>query len=650
MSQNKRAYQPAQRDIDIWSINLVCGITGLVDFGRKTSLNNIKSMTNVLHHRGPDDVGYFFENFGSTQVGFGHRRLSILDLSNQGNQPMVFKQLMIVYNGEVYNFKEIRIELEKLGYQFESHSDTEVILKAYYEWGIEAVHRFNGMFSISIFDSQKQTLTLIRDRAGVKPLYWYQRDELFMFSSELKSFHEHPGFQKDLNHDGLALYLQYGYIPQPHTIFNHTHKLQAGHYLELNLKNREISIHKYWDVIDCYNKPKLDINADEAQFETEKLLKSACEYRMVSDVPVGIFLSGGYDSSAITALLQSERTKKLKTFSIGFHDVRFNEAHHAKKVAKHLGTDHTEYYCTQKDALTILPKLQEIWDEPFGDASAIPTTLVSQLAKEDVTVALSADGGDEVFGGYGKYTSIERKMAAFNRIPKFTRPISKRLLRNRSVQSLAGKFGVFNAQDRFNRFSLLLDETEKGLLKKGSHVFTERDLNKLLLIRYKGVETEFDTKINQNWLDNVLAIDYKTYQLDNILTKVDRATMSASLEGREPLLDYRIVEYVARLDPSFKIYNGNKKYLLKRITHKYLPKEIMDRPKMGFGVPIFDWFKHELKDYLMTYLDEDRIRRAGIFNVHSVMELRNDYIRGSSVNINKLWFLLIFEMWRERWM
>lgn len=628
----------------------MCGIAGLVDFGRKTNLDTLKKMTDVLFHRGPDDGGYFFEGFEQSQVGLGHRRLSILDLSYHGHQPMAFGHLTMVYNGEVYNFKEIRSELEKQGCSFNSHSDTEVILKAYHQWGIDAVHRFNGMFAIAIFDSQKKTLTLVRDRAGVKPLYWYQKDGLFMFASELKSFHEHPGFLKELNHDGLALFLQYGYIPQPHTIFNHTHKLQAGHSLELDIHNSKLSITKYWDVIDCYNQPKLDISEQEAMDEIERLMKSACEYRMVSDVPVGMFLSGGYDSTAVTAILQSERTEKLKTFSIGFHEEKFNEAHHAKKVAEHLGTDHTEYYCTQKDALEILPKLPEIWDEPFGDASAIPTTLVSQLARRDVTVSLSADGGDEIFGGYDKYTSISRKMNAFYKIPGFLKGTTRFAFRSKLMQFAAEKAGVFNARDRFNRFSQMICENEKVLLKKSSQVFTDLDLNHILLNKPHQVQTEFDADINQGWLDNLLALDYKTYQLDDILTKVDRATMSVSLEGREPLLDFRIIAFVARLDQNFKIKNGSKKHLLRKITHKYVPSETMDRPKMGFGVPIFDWFRSDLKEYLMTYLSEQRLKEGKVFNVKQVMRLRDRYREGLDVNIKQIWFLLIFEMWREKWM
>ena len=631
----------------------MCGIAGLVDFGRKTSLDTLKKMTDVLFHRGPDDGGYFFEGFAQSQVGLGHRRLSILDLSNHGHQPMAFDHLTMVYNGEVYNFKEIRVELEKLGYAFESHSDTEVILIAYHQWGLQMVHRLNGMFAIAIFDSQKQTLTLIRDRAGVKPLYWYQKDGLFMFASELKSFHEHPAFVKELNHDGLALFLQYGYIPQPHTIFNYTHKLQAGHSLELNINNSTLNITKYWDVIDCYNQPKLDISEQEAMDETERLLKSACEYRMVSDVPVGMFLSGGYDSSAVTALLQSERTEKLKTFSIGFHEEKFNEAHHAKKVAEHLGTDHTEYYCTQKDALDILPKLPEIWDEPFADNSVIPTTLVSKLAREQVTVSLSADGGDEVFGGYDKYKQAAHYHHLFNKVP--ARSLLAKTLSMIPPEKTGLDLLIRNFSGRYHRaLAVMAADSQNQSMNNLEKFFLDSELPVLVKFKTGKIQTCFDDvwQLNSQLgdLDKMMAIDYKTYQLDDILTKVDRATMSVSLEGREPLLDYRLIEYVARLDPSLKIKQGDKKYLLKQITHKYLPKEMMDRPKMGFSVPIIEWFSDELKHYLDHYFDPVLLEKQGLFNVKQLTKMKTQYLAGQKHHIGKLWTILVFQMWYERWM
>lgn len=631
----------------------MCGIAGYVDFTNQSTLNALKEMTDILHHRGSDDGGYFFKSFEHSQVGLGHRRLSILDLSTHGHQPMAFDHLTMVYNGEVYNFKEIRAELEKEGYRFESHSDSEVILKAYHQWGTDAVHRFNGMFAIAIFDSQTQTLTLIRDRSGVKPLYWYQKDGLFMFASELKSFHEHPSFVKELNHDGLALFLQYGYIPQPHTIFNHTHKLQAGHVLVLKNQSAQCNIHKYWDVIDSYNQPKLDISEQEAIDETERLLKSACEYRMVSDVPVGMFLSGGYDSSAVTALLQSERTEKLKTFSIGFHEEKFNEAHHAKKVAEYLGTEHTEYYCTQKDVLEILPKLPEIWDEPFGDSSAIPTALVSQLARKNVTVSLSADGGDEVFGGYDKYVQAAYYHQLFNKLP--ARSLLAKTLGMIPPERTGLDLLIRNFSGKYHRtLSIMSADSQNQAMQNMQKFFSDSELSGLVKFKLCKIKTDFDdvSRLNSQLsdLDKMMAIDFKTYQLDDILTKVDRATMSVGLEGREPLLDYRLIEYVARLDPSLKIRGGNKKYLLKKITHKYLPKEIMDRPKMGFSVPIVEWFSDELKHFLDHYFDPIMLERQGLFDVASLLRLKTDYLSGNINNVNKLWLVLMFQMWYEKWM
>lgn len=629
----------------------MCGIAGFVDFRSQSSSEVLKSMTDALYHRGPDDCGYTLEVSGSAQVGLGHRRLSILDLSNHGHQPMMHNDLVIIYNGEVYNFIEIRERLEKLNYKFDSNSDTEVILKAYDKWGLDMVQYLNGMFAIAILDKTAKKLTLIRDRAGVKPLFWYKSDDgLFIFASELKSFHQHPCFNKELNFDGLALFLQYGYIPQPHTIFNNCYKLKAGYSLTIDLVTQSVDESKYWDVFDSYRKSKLDISENEAAEETERLLSSACEYRMVSDVPVGIFLSGGYDSSLVTALLQKNRTEKLKTFSIGFHEEKYNEAHHAKRVSQYLGTDHTEYYCTQQDALAILPKLAEIWDEPFGDASSIPTTLVSQLARQDVKVSLSADGGDEVFGGYSKYISIQRKIQTFSMIPSHAKPLTQSFLRNSLTHFLSEKFGMFDAKNRLNRFALMLNANESELLSLGSSVFTAPEINCLLKANFSVVHTDFDQRLEGAFLDNILSIDYATYQQDNILTKVDRATMSVGLEGREPLLDYRIVEFVSRLPTNFKINKNNKKYLLKKITHKYIPEEIMHRPKMGFGVPIFEWFRSELKSYLLRYLDADRLERAGIFDVAIVIDIRDRYLAGHKINVQKLWLLLMFEMWRERWM
>ncbi|MGJ0321443.1 asparagine synthase (glutamine-hydrolyzing) [Aliarcobacter cryaerophilus] len=630
----------------------MCGIAGFCDFSKKSNKQTLINMTDVLHHRGPDDSGYSFYENEFANIGLGHRRLSILDLSAHGHQPMEHAHLEIVFNGEVYNFAEISKELESFGYIFESHSDTEVILKAYHRWGIKAVDKFIGMFAIVIYDKKNQKLIFIRDRAGVKPLNYYFKDGLFMFSSELKSFHEHPDFEKNLSLDGVKLFFQYGYIREPYTIFEHTHKLPAGHYAELNIINTKFEIYKYWDVIDSYNKPKLNISFEEAKEETQRLLKSACEYRMVSDVPVGIFLSGGYDSSAVTAILQKNRTEKLKTFSIGFHEEKYNEAHYAKKVANHLGTDHTEYYCTQKDAQEILPLLSEIWDEPFADNSVIPTVLVSKLAKKDVKVSLSADGGDEIFGGYDKYTKIIRYKNYLNKIP-LKNNLNNILSRiNPKYIPILNKINNFEVKYQ-KGINLLNSNNELDILNTIVQFYNSNEINKILNISHKDLSLSLKNYPNildkNEVLDKIMMIDYKTYQLDDILVKVDRATMNAGLEGREPFLDHRIIEFVSTLPNNYKIKDGNKKYILKAITHDYIPKEIMERPKMGFSIPLNEWFGDELKTYVIDYLDNIKLEKVGIFNVKEVVKLKQEWLE-KGFHSSKLWIILIFMMWYTKWM
>ena len=631
----------------------MCGIAGFCDFSKKSSSDTLKFMTDVLHHRGPDDSGYFWDENEYSQIALGHRRLSILDLSAHGHQPMTFEHLDIVFNGEVYNFKEIKKELLELGYDFYSDSDTEVILKSYHQWGIKAVDRFNGMFAITIYDKKVNKLIFIRDRAGVKPFYYYKKDSLILFSSELKSFHKHPNFQKEINQSSLSLYLQFGYIPEPHSIFKNCYKLRAGHYVEIDLKSQNFEEKKYWDVVDFYNKPKLDISQDEAIEKTEELLKSSFEYRMVSDVPVGVFLSGGYDSSVVTAILQNQRTEKLNTFTIGFKEKGFDEAPYAKEVAKYLGTNHTEYYCTQKDALEIIPKLCELYDEPFGDSSAIPTTLVSALARKYVTVSLSADGGDEIFAGYSKYTTTMQYFNKFNSIPNSIKSLISFGMDNINPRNIPILNKTYNFATRYEKINSILKAKDSvEAMKYTSEYFTKKERDKLLKLGFDDLVTNFDIKVadTNDEINQMLAIDYKTYMVDDILTKVDRATMSVSLEGREPLLDYRLIEFVSQLPSNLKYKDGDKKWLLKQITHKYLPKEMMDRPKQGFGVPLTEWFRDELKEYFMIYLDEKRIEKEGLFNPKEIVKLRDSYLSGNKENVQKLWFLLMFEMWYEKWM
>jgi asparagine synthase (glutamine-hydrolysing) len=629
----------------------MCGLAGFADFTKTSSTSILQSMTDVIAYRGPDDQGQFIKEFPETSVGLGHRRLSILDLSPLGHQPYHYKNLSLVFNGEIYNFKEIRNKLISRGYSFESNSDTEVIIKSFDANGISCVDEFIGMFSFTLLDHANQKLFLVRDRAGVKPMYWFWKNDILLFGSELKSFHQHPKFIKEINLDSLALYFQYSYIPAPYTIFKDTHKLRPGHFLELDLSNKNIRTVKYWDVIDHYNKPKLSISYQDAQQELEGLLKSACEYRMVSDVPVGVFLSGGYDSSAVASLLQSGRSEKLKTFTIGFDEPKFNEAPHAKKVADHLGTDHTEYYCTHKEAFDIIPLLPEIYDEPFGDNSIIPTTLVSQVAIKKVKVALSADGGDEIFAGYPKF---QMSLDYGNKFPSWLSGTISKGMGLINPDHIPFTKNSFNFTTRYKKMRAILAKHDPSFAMKVISQFNlESELRNRLKFPFTNLTTDFDISYELNKgnddINRMLAIDYKTFLVDNNLTKVDRATMSVSLEGREPLLDHRIVEFASQLPSSFKHKDGQTKIILKDIVHKYIPKSIMDRPKMGFVVPIMGWFKNELKDMIMYHLDEEKLKKEGFFNHKDVVGLRDRYLAGHSENIQKIWHLLIFQMWKEKW-
>lgn len=374
-----------------------------------------------MAHRGPDGEGYGVYQTDTATVGLGHRRLSIIDLSEGGSQPQTYQHFHITFNGEIYNYAEIKQQLEAKGHHFNSHSDTEVILHAYAEWGSEALQQFTGMFAFVIYDEAAKKIFACRDRAGVKPFFYYWSNGLFLFASELKAITQHPAFTKEINLDAVAAFMQYAYVPTPHCIYKNTFKLKPGHFIEVDLTAQKIQTQQYWNVYDAYNKPVLNLSFAEALTETEKVLSKAFEYRMVSDVPVGVFLSGGYDSACVTALLQKNHTEKIKTFTIGVPDDGLNEAPYAKDIAAHLGTDHTEHYCTHKEAIEIVPQLPFFYDEPFADSSAIPTTLVCKIAREKVTVALSADAGDEVFAGYNRYDYVLKYGEKLKSIPPVMR-------------------------------------------------------------------------------------------------------------------------------------------------------------------------------------------------------------------------------------
>lgn len=632
----------------------MCAISGFLDFNNNTSLQILEQMNRTMAHRGPDGEGYnvYESPFGS--VGLGHRRLSIIDLTEGGSQPMHFQNSHITFNGEIYNYEEIKIELEALGHVFESHSDTEVILHSYKQWGATALQKFIGMFAFVIYDDQKQEIFACRDRAGVKPLFYYYHEGLFLFASELKAIVEHPSFSKDIDLNAVGAFMQYGYVPTPHCIFKNTFKLKPGHHLNLNMQTKTLHTTQYWNVYHAYNKQTLKIDLPEAIEETEKLLISAFQYRMVSDVPVGVFLSGGYDSSCVTAILQANSTQKIKTFTIGMPDAGLNEAPFAKEVAAHLGTDHTEYYCTEKEAIEIVPQLPFFYDEPFADSSAIPTSLVSRIAKEKVTVALSADGGDEIFAGYNRYDYLIKYGDRLNSIPPFIRKGAAKLMHAIPAQSIPILNKQYLFHSRYEKLKNLLKQpTVSNILQSITQQLDKSEVDLLIKKHVDTISSGFDSEELKpeyySGMAYMMAVDYQTYMLDDILQKVDRATMSVGLEGREPFLDQRIIEWAAQLPMNYKYNNGSKKFILKEIVHKYIPKEMMDRPKMGFGIPIAKWLQNDLKMYVDKYLNADFIKKQNIFNENAVNLIYTSFYKGKIERAEKLWHLLMFQMWYDKW-
>ena len=613
-------------------------------------------MTDVLHHRGPDAAGYHFAHDGQCAIGMGHRRLAIIDLSPGGNQPMQFAggRLRIVFNGEVYNFVELRTQLEGLGHQFVTHSDTEVILHAYAQWGPGALDRFVGMFAFVIHDRDRDVLFCCRDRAGAKPFHYHWDGTRFLFASELKGLMAFPGFSRRIDDSALAAYLAYGYVPAPHSILCDTNKLPAGHWMEVDLRHRTLRSRRYWSVVDCYREPQLDISLPEAIDETERILTRACEARMVADVPVGVFLSGGYDSTALTALLQRNRSERLKTFTIGVGNARLDEAPFARQIAAVLGTDHHEHYCSEDDAREIVSELPWFYDEPLADASAIPTLLVSRFARRHVTVALSGDAGDEVFGGYERYLWMSKQAGRFNALPG---PLSRggaALLERLPLGQMPGIAGDHVFQRRFDKLKALLSCSDaQGLYMGMTEYFSARERS-LTLLRPRLVppSAHDSAELVPGGLDPqafAMVRDYQTYLVDDVLQKVDRGTMAASLEGREPLVDHRLIAWAARLPTNYKIRNGRSKWILREIVHRHVPAALMDRPKCGFVVPIAEWLRGPLRPLVDHYLGSSLVARQGLFDAAYVDRVRSAFLAGRRENLYKVWFLLVFQLWHERW-
>ena len=625
----------------------MCGICGFISKKRIT-LEQLKHMNDTMYHRGPNDSGEeIFQASADYCVGLAQRRLSILDLSMLGHQPMhsANERLVITYNGEIYNFLELREELKD--YPFKSHCDTEVILAAYLKWGISCVDKFQGMFAIALYDRETKELFLVRDRIGKKPLYYWIDGENLVFASELKPIMEYPGFSRQIRTDVIKRYMFQQCVNEPDSIFENVYKVQPGGIVKFC--EGKMSSWKYWDIAKVYHRRKQETvgSYEEAKEELKDILKDCVRKRMIADVPLGTFLSGGYDSSLVTALAQEASNEPVKTYSIGFNEERYNEAKYAKEVAKHLGTHHTELYIDEQAMFDMVESIPQYYDEPFADSSQIPSMLVAKLASKDVTVVLSGDGGDEFFCGYNIYDNVAQaqKLDVLGQLTygvcQFP-PFRKAALLEKlpfKVQVVAGNH----------------DKETKTQIGGSSYI---RAIDRM--ISGEGVPYKFpiESKYNEpNWQERRMLLDEDTYLPGDILCKVDRATMKYSIEARCPILDVRVMEYSYRLPHSYKYANGIKKRILKDIAYDYIPRELLDRPKVGFGVPLDKWMRGPLKEQLMDMCSVEYLRKQGIFEADYVNHFIMEYLRtgdkgpATGANFSKTaWSFFAFQQWYETYM
>jgi asparagine synthase (glutamine-hydrolysing) len=646
----------------------MCGINGFYSNSSLTFDNVILKMNSAISHRGPDTNGVWQDK--NSGIVLGHQRLSIIDLSAAGNQPMRSNsgRFILTYNGEIYNHLEIRKEIEKSNSNIKwyGNSDTETLLEAIDFWGIEiTLQKIDGMFAFGLWDQKTRCLTLVKDRIGEKPLYygWQGKgdNKIFLFSSELKALKMHPEFKGEINRDAIALQLRHNCIPAPYSIYKDIHKLLPGCYLQLkesDLKKFLIPQSKiYWSLTESAiygNNNQLMLSEIDIQKGLEKHLQSSVKKQMISDVPIGAFLSGGIDSSTVVALMQSQSNHPIKTFTIGFSEEDYSEAKYAKKIAKHLGTDHTELYVSSKMAMEIIPKLPSIYDEPFSDSSQIPTYLVSQLAKQYVKVSLSGDGGDELFCGYNRHIMSKKFSNIFRLMPLFFRKILSNRLELISTKNW----------DRLSNLSPFLDQYSNfgDKMHKVVNVLKAKNLNDLyymlcshwqnpteLVINSKEpgtLLTEFKPELKGlNSQQQMMALDFITYLSDDILVKVDRAAMASSLETRVPFLDHKLIEYVWKIPHSLKFRNGQGKWILRKILNQYVPENLTKRSKMGFGIPIDTWLRGPLRDWAENLLNEKRLKEEGFFNPKLIRDKWEDHLSDKRNWQSDLWDILMFQAW-----
>jgi len=646
----------------------MCGISGFWNTSIEVSADKLQElaqqMSDTLLHRGPDSGGIWVDE--AAGIALGHRRLAIVDLSPEGHQPMLSAngRYAIVFNGEIYNFLELRQELTKHGHTFRGHSDTEIMLAGFSQWGVkQAIERFNGMFAFALWDRQERLLHLGCDRLGEKPLYYGWIGQTFIFGSELKALKAHPSFQAEINRDALTLFVRHSYVPAPYSIYKGIYKLPPATLLTWNGTDTHPAPIPYWSAKEAAEfgvANPFTGSEQQAIDQMEALLLDAVGLRMMADVPLGAFLCGGIDSSTVVALMQAQSSQPVKTFTIGFYEDAYNEAQYAQAVAQHLKTDHTELYVTPAEALAVIPKLPTLYDEPFSDSSQVPTFLVSQMARRHVTVSLSGDGGDELFGGYNRYfwgRSIWQKVGW---MPKALRQTGANALTSLSPQTWDRTLGNFNALVPVNwkksmsgfkahKLAEVLAVSDPEAMYMGL-VSNWKDPEALVI---GGCEKPTNLTDRQRWpkvpsfTERMMYLDTVTYLPDDILVKLDRASMGVSLEGRIPFLDHRVVELAWRIPLSMKIRNNKGKWLLRQILDKYVPNNLIDQPKAGFGIPIDSWLRGPLRDWAEALLDEKRLQREGFFNPGQIREKWEEHLAGDRDWQYYLWDILMFQAWLE---
>lgn len=631
----------------------MCRITGFVDYvGHNSTRDILIGMRDSLAAGGPDSAGIFMED----SVGLAHRRLSIIDLSESGFQPMIVGKWVITYNGEVYNYQEIKNELIAAGCTFSTKTDTEVIVRAIELWGKNAVRKFRGMFAFALWNTEEKKLLLCRDRLGVKPLYWYYKDGLFLFASEIKAFHKHPSFDKSIDLDGLPHYFQKGYFHPHQCIYKHVKQVPGGTFLEIDI-SQNIHTSVYWDVRDVYKNAIIDQRPEEKIIkELESKLLESFRLRMVSDVEVGVFLSGGIDSTLVAALLQHDNPKSLRTFTIGFEDQRFNEADAAAEISKRLGTNHASLICTDEEVRNVLPYIAEMYDEPFGDSSAIPTFLVSKLASQHVKVALSGDGGDELFGGYSKYRFAKHAKlllgipypfrALMNKASYYVSPANvewvSQKIKMTSYSQMSSKYLKFQ--------ETLLAIDQEDFFDKSSSYLSDACIRKFM--GETRLHVKNDNIKNRGDLFNFLGLkDMLSYLPGDILAKVDRASMHVALESREPFLDPELIAFAFTIPDHLKISKeGEGKYLLRKVLGKYITPELMNRPKQGFTVPIADWLHGFLKVEIIDMAHDSEFFDKFKLDKNYFSVILKSFFEGEhKYNSYFIWFVYCLYKWFKKW-